>query len=107
MGGREGAEFTWVSAPPLLQILSDGSYRSVLANPKIGGKARQVLIDAARVGDDLDEGKANAVRVIEYEVPGCDGEGKGELIVLITIITDLRAAPARCSRRQIASCHRE
>ena len=53
-----------------------------------------MLIDAARGGEDLDEGKANAVRVIEYEVPGCDGEGKGGLIVLITTITDLRAAPA-------------
>ena len=27
-------------------------------------------------------------------MPGCDGDGKGELIVLITTITDLRAAPA-------------
>jgi hypothetical protein len=79
---------------PVLQMLPDGSYLSVLANPRIGGKARQALIDAARDGGDLDEGKAVVVRVIEYEVPGRDGDGTGELIALITTITDLRAAPA-------------
>ena len=35
-------------ALPVLEILPDGSYRSVLVNPRIGGKARQALIDAAR-----------------------------------------------------------
>ncbi len=32
--------------------------------------------------------------MIEYEVPDRDGDGKGELIALITTITDLRQAPA-------------
>jgi hypothetical protein len=32
--------------------------------------------------------------VIEYEVPDRDGDGTGELIALITTITDPRAAPA-------------
>ena len=32
--------------------------------------------------------------MIEYEVPGRDGDGKGELIALVTTITDLRQAPA-------------
>jgi hypothetical protein len=79
---------------PALQLLPDGSYRSVLINPKITGKARQKLIEAARRGEDLDEDKARCVRVIEYEVPGRDGDGKGELIALVTTITDLRLAPA-------------
>jgi hypothetical protein len=43
---------------PVLEILPDGSYRSVLINPGIGGKARQQLIDAARAGEELDEDKA-------------------------------------------------
>jgi hypothetical protein len=33
--------------------------------------------------------------VVEYEVPDRDGDGKGELIALITTITDPRQAPAR------------
>jgi hypothetical protein len=66
----------------------------VLISPKTGGKARQQLIEAARAGQDLDEDKARHVRVIEYEVPDRDGSGKGELIALITTITDPRQAPA-------------
>jgi hypothetical protein len=93
-----GAQLLWrVKADlhlPVLEILPDGSYRSVLISPKITGKGRQQLIDAARAGDDLDEGKVRHVRVIEYEVPDREGDGKGELIALITTITDPRQAPA-------------
>ena len=38
--------------------------------------------------------KARHVRVIEYEVPDRDGDGTGELIALITTITEAAAAPA-------------
>src|SRR6266702_1150755 len=79
---------------PVLELLPDGSYRSVLVNPKITGKARGKLIEAARAGEDLDEDKARHVRVIEYEVPDREGDGKGELIALVTTITDLRQASA-------------
>ena len=79
---------------PVLELLPDGSYRSVLVNPKITGKARGKLIEAARAEDDLDPGKARYVRVIEYEVPDRDGDGNDELIALITTITDPREAPA-------------
>ena len=78
----------------MLELLPDGSYRSVLVNPKIRGKARQQLIEAARAGEDLDEDQARHVRVIEYEVPDRDGDGNGELICLITTITD-RQRPRR------------
>jgi hypothetical protein len=81
-------------ALPALGILPDGSYRSVLVNPKVTGKARQKLIEDARAGEDLDEGKATAVRVVEYEVPDREGDGKGELIALVTTITSPQAAPA-------------
>ena len=74
--------------------LPDGSYRSVLVSPKITGKARERLIEAARAGQDLDLGRARHVRVVEYEVPNRDGDGKGELIALATTITDPRQAPA-------------
>jgi hypothetical protein len=79
---------------PVLELLPDGSYRSVLVSLKIKGKARQGLVEAARRGADLDEDKARCVRVIEYEVPDREGGGKGELIALITTITDPLQAPA-------------
>lgn len=79
---------------PVLQILLDGSYTSVLINPKIRGKAREALIAAARAGEELDPTQARRIRVVEYEVPDREGDGKGELIALITTIIDPAAAPA-------------
>jgi len=100
-----GAQLLWrVKADltlPVLEILPDGSYASVLVSPKIRGKARQRLIEAARAGEDLDEDKARYIRVIEYEVPGRDGDGEGELIALATTITEFTAARPRCWRRLI------
>src|SRR5712692_9473792 len=78
---------------PVLELLPDGSYSSVLVSPKIRGKARTALIEAARAGQDLDEDQARYVRVIEYQVPDRDGDGKGELIALVTTITQMAAAP--------------
>jgi hypothetical protein len=77
-----------------LEFLSDGSYRSVLVNPQVKGAARQKLADAAKAGEELDPQKARYVRVVEYEVPDRAGDGKDELIALVTTITDLRHAPA-------------
>jgi hypothetical protein len=77
---------------PLLELLPDGSYRSVLVKTSITGSRRDALVEAARRGEDLDPARARHVRVIEYDVPDRDGEG--ELIALITTITDWRAAPA-------------
>src|SRR5712691_11681031 len=95
---NSGAQLLWrVKADlilPVLDLLPDGSYSSVLVNPKIRGKDRQALIEAARGGQDLDEGRARRVRVVEYEVPDRDGDGKGEVIALVTTITEMTAAPA-------------
>ena len=55
--------------------------------------ARWPLFRGVLVGEDLDEDKARYVRVIEYTVPDREGDGKGELIALITTITG-PAAPA-------------
>jgi hypothetical protein len=67
----------------------------VLINPKIRGAARRALIEAARAGQDLHPEQAVGVRVIEYTVPDRDGDGTGELIALITTITDPHATPAQ------------
>jgi hypothetical protein len=84
---------SWVRLP-VLDLLPDGSYRSVLIDSKLNkDSARRPVIEAARRGDDLDPDQARYIRVIEYEVPD-RGDGTGELIALITTITDPLQAPA-------------
>jgi hypothetical protein len=86
---------------PVLELLPDGSYLSVVARPALHDKARSKLIAAARAGARLDPAQAMQVRVIEYQVPGRHGEGSGELIALITTITD----PAAASARELAEAY--
>jgi hypothetical protein len=80
---------------PVLELLPDGSYLSVMARPTLHDKARAKLIAAARAGEHLGSAQAMRVRVIEYEIPDRDGDGSGELIALITTITDPTDASAR------------
>ena len=86
---------------PVLELLPDGSYLSAVARPALHDKARSKLIAAARAGARLDPAQAMHVRVIEYQVPGRHGEGSGELIALITTITD----PAAASARELAEAY--
>ena len=80
---------------PVLEFVSDGSYTSVLINPKIRGRARQKLIETVRAGQHPHPDQARLVRVVEYTVPDREGDGKDELICLITTIDDPRSAPAQ------------
>ena len=80
---------------PVLELLPDGSYSSVLFRPGLHDKARAILTAAARAGEHLDADKAVAVRVVEYSVPGREGDGSDELIALVTTITDPAQAPAQ------------
>lgn len=93
-----GAALPWRVKPDLilepLEFPADGSYLSVLVNPQVKGAARKKLTDAARARQDLDSSRARYVRVVEYEVPDREGDGKDELIALVTTITDPREAPA-------------
>jgi hypothetical protein len=82
---------SWILLP-VLELLPDGSYRSVLVSPKVKGRARDEAVEAARRGGELDPDRARHVRVIEYEIP--DRDGNRELIALVTTITDFREAPA-------------
>jgi hypothetical protein len=98
-----GAALLW-RAPgdarlPVLEMLPDGSYRSVFIKPQLFGSRRADLIEAARRGEDLDEDAACYVRVIGYDVPDRDGSGRDELITLVTTITDVPAAPAEVLAR--------
>jgi Insertion element 4 transposase N-terminal len=80
---------------PVLELLPDGSYRSVLVNPKITWNKRKAVLEAAARGDPLAGDQARYVRVVEYDVPDRDGDGTDALIALVTTITDARLAPAR------------
>jgi hypothetical protein len=89
---RTGAALLW-RAPtqlrlPVVQVLADGTFISVVVNPKVRGGRREKIIEAARGGQELDPGEAHLVRVLEYDVPDRAGNGTGELIVLLSTILD-------------------
>jgi len=95
LAASTGAQLLW-RAPtqlglPVVRVLPDGTYLSLLIDPKITGPRRERLLTAAREGrdpnQDLEEDAAHLVRVIEYTVPDRPGNGHGELIVLLTSIT--------------------
>jgi hypothetical protein len=79
----------------LLRFEPDGSYLTVLVNPAVRGKAREQLIAAAKAGKDLDPAQARYARAVEYTVPDRDGDGRGELICVLTTVLDVTAAPAQ------------
>jgi Insertion element 4 transposase N-terminal len=109
LAARSGAALLW-RAPtglglPVVRVLPDGTYLSVLINPAIRGArhraailaaadeaAHSAVIDGAQA--ELDPTEAHLVRVVEYDIPDRDGNGTGELIVLLTTITDPAAARA-------------
>jgi hypothetical protein len=112
LAAATGAALLW-RAPtglvlPVLRVLSDGSYLSVLINPSIRAPRRRAALlaeatDAAQTvanadadadGDTLDPEQAHLVRVVEYDVPDREGNGSGELIVLLSTICDPGAARA-------------
>src|SRR5689334_5048259 len=85
---RTGAALLW-RAPtqlrlPVVEVLADGTFASVVINPKVRGGRRDRIIEAARAGDELDPDEAHLVRVVEYDVPDRAGNGTGELIVLLS-----------------------
>jgi hypothetical protein len=108
---RTGAALLW-RAPtglglPVVKVLTDGTYLTVLINPVIRGARRRaaILARARELADILGDGElaeeegldpteAHLVRVVEYDVPDREGNGTGELIVLLTNILDPAAARA-------------
>ena len=100
-----GAALLW-RAPtqlelPVVRVLPDGTFLTVLIAPTIRGARRARLLAAARAGDDLTDINAvpdaydqrglpvvHLARVVEYDVPDRDGNGTGELITLLSTILD-------------------
>jgi hypothetical protein len=75
----------------------------VLINPTIRGTHRERIITVARAGADLDPDQAHLARVIEYDVPDREGNGAGELIVLLTTIVD----PAQARADEFAAAYHD
>src|SRR5262249_20339170 len=102
-----GADLLWrVSATvtlPVIEPLPDGSYRSIVINPKITGARRAALIGRARHGHEIPQDSAIPVRVVEYEIPDREGNGTGELICLITSILD----PSDVTAIELATAYHE
>jgi Insertion element 4 transposase N-terminal len=86
---------------PVVRVLEDGTFLTVLVKPTIRGRRRERLIAAARAGQNLTDINAvgdafnerglpvaHLARVVEYEVPDRAGNGTGEVIVLLTSILD-------------------
>lgn len=112
-----GAALLWRAptqlALPVIRVLSDGTYLSVVMDSRIRGKRRAAILAAADAGEDLadcpdavdDKGwpLARIVRVIEYDVPDRDGDGKAEVITLITTVID----PADAAAGELAAAYNE
>ncbi|MCA1835744.1 MAG: IS4 family transposase, partial [Actinobacteria bacterium] len=103
-----GAALLW-RAPtqldlPVIAVLPDGTYLTVLINPKVRGAARRKqILAAAEAGLDIHPEEAHLVRVVEYDIPDRDGNGTGELIVLLSSITD----PADAHADELAAAYHQ
>jgi hypothetical protein len=118
LASRTGAGLLW-RAPtglrlPVVLVLPDGTYLSVLINPKIRDAHRREAIMttarevAARHNEgldpaELDPTQAHLVRVVEYDVPDRAGNGTGELIVVLSNILD----PADARADELAAAYHE
>jgi hypothetical protein len=114
LAAGSGAALLW-RAPtglglPVVRVLPDGTYLSVLINPAIRGARRRAAILAAagavadgEAGAELDPAQAHLVRVVEYDVPDREGNGTGELIVLLTTILD----PTRARADELAAAYHQ
>jgi hypothetical protein len=99
-----GAALCW-RAPtqlrlPVVKVLPDGTYLSVLIDPQIRGQHRQRLLAEAKSGAKPDPAAAHMVRIVEYEVANRDS---AELITLITTFHD----PADATAAELAGSYQQ
>ena len=91
-----GADLAWrVGASVSLghvRWLADGSYQALIYRAGLSAARRARLVADARAGRDIPADLARLVRVVEYTVP--DRNPDGELIVVVTTITDPDQLPA-------------
>jgi hypothetical protein len=97
--GDTGAELLWrvgeTPGLPMVTMLGDGSYLSVVFTRRVKPVERERVLAAVRAGRDVpDPERARVVRVIEYQVPDRGEDDKQELICLLCTITDPQQASA-------------
>ena len=112
-----GAALLW-RAPtqlrlPVVRVLQDGTYLTVVMDSGIRGPRREAIVAAARAGHDLAQlpeavgghgwPAARLARVIEYDVPDRHGNGTGELIALLTTII----GPADARADELAAAYHQ
>ena len=102
-----GAALCW-RAPgqlklPVLEVLADGTYLSVVIDSAIQGRRREAIWAAARAGQHFDTALARIVRVLEYDVPDRGDPAKRELICLLTTII----APRDASAEELAHAYHQ
>jgi hypothetical protein len=114
LAANTGAALLWRAptqlALPVVRVLCDGTYLTVLINPAIHGARRRAAI-LATAGElahgepdaELDPTQAHLVRVVEYDVPDRAGNGTSELIVLLTTILD----PADARADELAAAYHQ
>lgn len=102
-----GADLMWrIQAGvklPVVTALPDGSYLSIVFRPKLRDYHRRAMINTVRSGGAVQPSQAIVVRVIEYQVPDREGNGKNEIIRLITSILD----PEDTSAVELATAYHE
>ncbi len=115
-----GAGLLWRAptqlALPVIKVLPDGTYLTALITPSIRGARRERLLAAARAGTDLSDINAvpdafdqrglpviHLARVVEYDVPDRTGNPTGELIALLSTITD----PAHARADELAAAYHQ
>lgn len=74
---------------PVVEVLSDGTFTSLLFAPNVSAARRARLLASARAGQQFETGTARLVRVIEYDIAG---PADSELFCLITTLLDPRTA---------------
>lgn len=91
-----GADLAWRIGASVsvghLRWLSDGSYLALIYAAGLSAVRRARLAEQAKAGRDIPTDLARVVRVVEYTVP--DRNPDGELIVVITTVTDPHELPA-------------
>lgn len=91
-----GADLAWRIGASVsvghLRWLADGSYQALIFKAGLSAQRRARLVEQARTGQEIPTDLARLVRVVEYTVP--DRNPDGELIAVITTLTDHHEVPA-------------
>lgn len=78
----------------MVSTFPDGSYLSVVFRSHLANQHRQALITSVRTGERIHAAQAIVVRVVEYDIPDREGNGRDDTVRIITSILDPDDIPA-------------